>query len=486
MRAVFLQFSHQITSPINPVLDYYVKAWDRVPGYHIASEHFVEVPTWVAEVSGRLNIRWWSKKFEVITCQPEEFELSNETDIVYFGSVLDVSLPYWTRLVENNPGARFVLGGYVNPDAFSDYDNVAWVADLADLPECRFLRGLHGVYARGPQNYYLFSGVRCIPRLRLSTGCLYNCAFCTVPRKVEAVAWPEIAAQVHAWRPLDFDYVYLDDKTFGQCPNWVEIDQVYEAIKTYNPGFKGFIVQTTAHEVYKHAEEWVTQHNVKVIEIGVEAYDQDILSSWRKPHGVRHIDKACQVIRDLINWGEEVYFVPNLIFGIDASLYDHDPYVKTLTWVERNLDIITFVNPYILCEYWDSKGAPASTSGGAADSDETSWDKSWLSKDDIIRASEAMDQVLAATLLYIDGRAEDIIPDWVFYVEDYHRPAACRITSEFSGAGWGYSQCGLGFGDPFEGAQLELAGYLFKALLEVLGLGQLWAWDWEANYNEYY
>lgn len=387
MKAVFLQVSHKVTSPSNPTLEYTQQAWQQY-GLDIASEHFLELPTWVAEVSGYLNPSLWLKEFRILEDTPAKAaaRIYDETGagMIYFGSVLDVNRQYWHDLISSaGRWVTWVLGGYVNKDEFIEYPNVIWLDSPAALT---FWFPGHTVTGRGP-DYSLFEGYRCVPRLQLSTGCLYNCAFCTIERKVDTLPWTEVYAQVLSWAGLKFRYVYLDDKTFGQAANWVWAGPLGTAIKKLNPEFEGFIVQTTAHEVIEHAEDWVLNHWVRIIEVGVETLDPDTLKLWRKPHGVRHINQAAAEIRRLKDEGLDVWLVPNIIFGIE----DHD-YTATLEWLGENSDIISYINPYILCQYVESKGQVAGKRGEAAgDADETSWEKSWLTRDDIEAASRAMD-----------------------------------------------------------------------------------------------
>lgn len=391
MKAVFLQVSHKAVSPVNPVIEYYHERWPEA-GLHVASEHYLELPTWVAEVARYLNPSLWRQEFRVLVDSPkvEGARLYDQASAgrVYFGSVLDINKNYWHELITSAGrwSGTFILGGYVNKDEFTEYDNVIWLDDPKEL-----LFWFPGMTVEGlDPDYSLFAGTWCVPRLQLSKGCLYNCAFCTVEREVTTLSKSDILAQVRSWEGLKFSYVYLDDKTFGQASNWRLVDLVYMLIKRYNPGFQGFIVQTTAHEVIEHAEEWVRDYHIRFIEVGVETLDADTLKLWRKPHGVKHINLAADVIADLIGEGDPVWLIPNIIFGIE----DHD-YTQTLEWLEHNAYIIAFINPYLLCQYHDSKGTVASKTGEAGgDADETSWDKSWLSKDDVLAASAAMDRAL--------------------------------------------------------------------------------------------
>lgn len=65
-------------------------------------------------------------------------------------------------------------------------------------------------------------------------------------------------------------------------------------------------------------------------------------------------------------------------------------------------------------------------------------------------------------------RYEDLIPGLMFRLERENPKAAAQLTSEYSGQGWPYSMAGLGFGDPFDEVQAELAPDLYEDLVVAL------------------
>jgi len=88
----------------------------------------------------------------------------------------------------------------------------------------------------------------------------------------------------------------------------------------------------------------------------------------------------------------EVGFIPNIMF----ALPDAD-YTSTIEWVERNVDIITFVNPFILCQYESSKGSLVEEAEGAHDRDENAMVKSWLTDDEVYTSGLAMSTIMNLT-----------------------------------------------------------------------------------------
>ena len=65
-------------------------------------------------------------------------------------------------------------------------------------------------------------------------------------------------------------------------------------------------------------------------------------------------------------------------------------------------------------------------------------------------------------------RPEDLCPIFMGLLEEYDPERAARLTSGYSGDGWPYSMAGLGWGDPFDARQQELAPHLLEDLFNEL------------------
>jgi len=65
-------------------------------------------------------------------------------------------------------------------------------------------------------------------------------------------------------------------------------------------------------------------------------------------------------------------------------------------------------------------------------------------------------------------RPEDLVPAFMELLEEYDPVQAAKLTSEYSGEGWPYSQAGLGWGDPFDEHQREQAPHLLEDLFNAL------------------
>jgi len=385
----FLQVSHKLTAPHNPALEYYRKVYKRASGYHMP-EHFMEIPTWISVISGMLTDKDYDKSLHIVVDVDETVEWANllPEGTVFMMSVMDVNRTIVHELLQRI-SRKFVLGGYVNePEQFEQYHKAIWLSSVHDL---------HHVfpwvdYDAAP-NYALFNRMSVIPRLTLSEGCLYDCAFCTIKREVTERSWKNVRSQLDAMYQLNFELVYLDDKTFGQADNWQLLEPISRMIKEFNPQFRGFIVQTTVPMMHKYLSLWVCEYDVAYVEVGVEHVDEGYLRKMRKPYSVGQLEDLCMNVREFNNLGVgEVGFIPNIMFALPDADYG-----STVKWVERNKDIIDFVNPFILCQYGSSKGKLVEEAEGKYDQDENAMVKSWLTDDEVYESGVAMSTIFNLT-----------------------------------------------------------------------------------------
>lgn len=277
---------------------YYESIWEQE--YYHKPDAFWELPKWVAEVSYCLKKAGKSHDMQVFRSDtPIELNADN-----VFGSVLDSNKHLFRRLIESNPNVTFLLGGYINP-AELEYDNVFW---FESVEKC--MNYIRIPYERGV-DWSLFAGEKCIPRITLSYGCKHKCKFCTIPDEVIPVSHNEIYKQVLALRPLKFNLVYIDDKTFGQCKNYNQLRTIYYSIRSFNPDFVGFVVQTTSGMV--RGINWGDLH-VYAAEIGVETYNDSILKELRKPSSVTMVNEAERLLKDF-----GIKYIPNIVVGFQQE-----------------------------------------------------------------------------------------------------------------------------------------------------------------------
>ena len=209
-----------------------------------------------------------------------------------------------------------------------------------------------------------------IPRLTMSQGCKYKCAFCDVPKDLVESSPTSIDQQAEAIGKLGTKLAYLNDKTFSQAGNYQYLSEVYDKIKAINPDFKGFVVQTTAVDFMKIPSEWLKKSGIKYVELGIESYNDFILKKLHKPHNEGIIDRAIQKLR-----GAKINLVPNIIIGIPEETAE--TYAKTLTFLKANLDVISHGNIYSLALYEGTELDAKLGAKEAADRDENVTAKSF-------------------------------------------------------------------------------------------------------------
>jgi len=363
----FLQVSDRLLNPDdtnNPADNYFKALWDNMAGEgYYKPRHYWEIPTWIAELNHCIDKKENEAMLHHIeTVCPENCTLREddffqclpvlpEADI-YFASVLDCNKDILARVVRNNPDKEFHFGGYIGEksvcEMFGDFGNVYWHTSIENCCIHFNLRYKYGT------DYSLFKGMKCIPRLTLSNGCTNHCKFCTVPDEITETAPLDILQQIKSMEDLDFELIYINDKTFGQASNIDLLKYAYTAIKDFNPKFRGFTVQTTCHQVLKWALDNVSLKDLHIVnvEIGVESYNDDILKKYRKPQSTKTIDKALHFLK----WQFGVNVIPNIIIGLPGeNIYT---YWNTLNWILKNkqdflmLNVTNFV-PYVGSEASD-------------------------------------------------------------------------------------------------------------------------------------
>lgn len=346
-----VQFDTNIVSPIgNDVVSEYYEAIYKQEYFNKPSQ-FWELPLWAGELSYSLDK--YNHDFKVLN-QPCELSSS-----YIFGSVMDTNKHLFLELVKLNPNSTFVLGGYIESGFFFDYDNVVWSGSIKES-----MNYLNIPYQKGV-SWKLFKGIDCIPRLTLSNGCVHKCKFCTVPNAVVQVYKSEVDKQIEALKPLKFNLIYLNDKTFGQSSNYRLLKELYPEIKKFNPDFKGFIVQTTASAAVRI--NWTDLH-IYAAEIGVESYNDAILKGLNKPANCDMIDKAEQVLK-----ANGIKYIVNIVVGFVGETIK--TYKRTIDYIKR-ADLL-HVNLYNLAVYDNTKLGDEIDHNNEADTNELISEKSY-------------------------------------------------------------------------------------------------------------
>ncbi len=370
--------------------EYYKAAYAQMPGYH-KPQHFMEIPYWIAKISGMMGPEWDQALHVVTDVDSSTRFLTGKPGILLY-STMEANKLDIIEMVRRLPNNRIIMGGYVEPSEFTCFNNVEYLEKLNDLS-----LHLKGLNLSAPPSYELFRGMSVIPRLTLSTGCLLNCSFCMVPRELRVLTPAQVNAQVESFRPLHFDLVYLDDKTFSQASNWRSLQCASEAIQEYNPNFMGFIVQTTPHmAALPNRMQEFKDLGIKYVELGVESLDDRTLTAFRKPYRKKDLDFAISEARRL-----GIKIVPNFVFGFPGECYS-----KSVKWVSENKEVIPAVNINFLSGIYEARDdSKLPTARTPDDRDQNCFRKSWLSQD------EQLDMLQAVRSLFFITSEKDFCPE---------------------------------------------------------------------------
>lgn len=390
----FVQFSTAYDGTVNPVQKHLAKVLPEVGLPY--NPHFLEHPTWISWAVGATD--WYEDEAEFVLL--EDYQnvgeflhtavVKSKTEPVrIFGSVLDANKDLWYMLI---PGLAHLdypvtvnLGGYIT-------DPEEWIESIEHVVSVRWFSDislLSNKDDRVKPDHRLLAHIPAIPRLTMSTGCNFICDFCTIPRRVTALDIADVVTQVASFKGLDFEYIYLDDKTFGQAENYRDIGWIYHMVLEYNPKFKGFIVQTTVGVLDKHYIEFADL-GVVFAEIGVEIPDDKFLEKMHKPYRVHMLEKLMNKHKERWDTGKRIIrIIPNILFGVPG-----DDYEASLSWLDANMRYLSHVNPFILSFYEEAKNASGLLDGRipeAGDDDETQINRSWLTASEVRLLEEALD-----------------------------------------------------------------------------------------------
>ena len=346
---LFVQYSNDIY-PFEECTKQYFEVFyglNRSIGYKRELDSF-EVPKWIAEISHNFQEArkelYWVRGIEDVKRIGTYIKEHGFTNVMF--SVMDCN-KNWVRdtlaEIAKVEDVKVWLGGYGDyihkyPEEFPFVTVTESIYDLCQKTGVEYKEGT---------DYSLFKGWKVLPRLTLSYGCLNHCDFCIVPKKILEVPEETIMQQVDSFRPLDFELIYLDDKTFGQAKNYTSLAKYTDYIRGYNPAFKGFVVQTTAAQCLKKDQmKTFAEIGVSVVEIGLETYNQDILDKYHKPLRLKMMDKLNAVAKE-----HGVYILPNIIVGFEEET--EESYQRTYDYLSKNWDKFIGINLSKYTDYGD-------------------------------------------------------------------------------------------------------------------------------------
>jgi hypothetical protein len=354
---------------------YFDKLYRHVKGYDRTVD-FWEVPAWMGRVAAI------EPKSDVYIVR-DLAEASKFIKEAGYGKVLfsamDVVKNSILDIVKANTQQKFQIGQYT---PFKEVEALPNVQTFKSVEEFSEKNNLPVSFS---YDYSNFEGTAVIPRLRTSEGCKFKCAFCSNVLPVKPLSKQVVMDQVESLKFLDATLVYVGDKAFGQAPNAEVLIDAYDRIKEYNPDFEGFIIQTSAADFANKkvfSKEYLGKAHIKYVELGVETYNDDILTKLNKKHShKKHVDAALDNARE-----NDIKVVPNLIVGLtgkneDGSMWSEtkETYSNTLAFLNANKDVISHANIYALAIYENTEIADAVDVKAEADSNENIVEKSFHS-----------------------------------------------------------------------------------------------------------
>ena len=121
----------------------------------------------------------------------------------------------------------------------------------------------------------LFKKVTTLPRISTHFGCIYNCIFCnSIDKKITYNDLFEKQLN-YIKTNINTNWLYLGNKSYGQIDT--EFLMVERYLKDYN-----LIVQTRSDIILGEHHYIFNDKNIKMIELGIESFDDDILKSINK------------------------------------------------------------------------------------------------------------------------------------------------------------------------------------------------------------
>jgi Radical SAM superfamily len=297
--------------PLPLLAAYYAAHWREyqrvLPEYGVSDGNLWEAPLWIAHLDGAIGRD--DTQFVDLSAAPWSVEwcvsaikAAARPDSMLIFSPLAQNLHFAASVSRQlmDHGFRTVVGGnMVELASLDDFGTIYSGLARADYYELLLAhpRGRISVPSRlGRQQvplgyrprYRLLRGFQLrVPLIRLhaSHGCLLSCTFCgdawtNQLHVVDEHLLREEVAEVRATFP-ETRLVYIGDKTFGQSRQAVE-----NLIRVLPPpsGFK-LIVQTHVNLIDDWLLDVMEQLNVKVVEMGFETANQEVLQKLHKAGG---------------------------------------------------------------------------------------------------------------------------------------------------------------------------------------------------------
>ena len=339
---LFIQFANSMFKrhdSCDRYWDVFYNKWEHI-GYDRGKYTF-EIPKWIAEISYFLPDDN-KELFYCINNINEAIEKINNGNYDFvLMSLMNANQHMIKDIIAICKNQKFLVGGYNEKFMYEMAEELKNVTICDTTKDTAF--NMNTMYKFGT-DYSLFENEKTIPRLTLSYGCLNNCKFCIIPhKKVTDIPNEVIFQQIESFNNLDYRLIYIDDKTFGQAKNYKVIKEITDNLDKNQ--FNGFIVQTTTGMVVKRSSEF-SEIGVKVAEIGLETYNNNILRFYRKPSSEKLINESILAAEK-----HNIMLSANIIVGLDGET--EETYQRTYDFVMPLLENgkLIGINPAIYTDY---------------------------------------------------------------------------------------------------------------------------------------
>lgn len=334
--------------------------FEKIPYYNIDGLNvYNEIPMWMCHIAGIVETDNGDYLEAFMGDSLEDtinYIINHSPEFVFFSvmeSTKDIITQIINRFEESEYPIKFVLGRTDIPYT----SNVIFVENMVSLNKKFNLNKIYDIIL--PVNLPIFKDH--VTRVTTINNCTFHCIFCVAAHgKLEILSDKIVKEQFTISKHSK--YIYIGNLTFG-----LSFSNEIQKLEQYKEN-KEFIIQTNAkviNSLNSKELDRLYNNNVKYIELGVETFNDDILTIYNKPSTVE--DNISAIIK-LFERGFKV--IPNIIINIQGETKLH--YTNTLNNLHKLEKYLYYMNLFNFSKY------------NTIDSDERILIKSWNKKEDNI------------------------------------------------------------------------------------------------------
>ncbi|WP_296106751.1 radical SAM protein [uncultured Agrobacterium sp.] len=334
------------------------------PSYFIPDGELWEAPLWVAHLDGAIGRS--DTTFHDLSRLPAD---AKNLSVSLLDSITGATGVFLSPLAQNfdlardvsklllAEGVTTVIGGNMadlaEPADFTTiFRGLARGGMLDEIRQSAGFAGTKPVLGRqlSPISYrpdyrYLKPFADKVPLIRLNSshGCLFGCTFCgdAWSKQLHLVARDDLRSEFQDIKSTfpNLRTIYVGDKTFGQSK-----EAVSNLLDVACGAGYDFIVQTHIELISDDLIDQMVELGVKVVEMGFETADSDLLRKMKK---VSRSDRYLQAFEKMNSHGLKV--ILNVLGGLPHST--QDSHKKTMDFLWKTQDFIFLYNIYNFVPY---------------------------------------------------------------------------------------------------------------------------------------